>query len=293
MIKSNAHSDITGYTRDDLLNTAKASPEAVARHDKQAWLSLFSSGAIVEDPVGTSPSRCVPDAKTGEKDISQLERFYNTFIAPNDIVFHVHNDIVAGGVVVRDVDIEITASTGLITIVHIYVLYELTDEDGNLKVARLAAHWELLHMVKQVAGRGRHGFKMMIVLGCRMLRFQGLRGILGYMRGFSGVGRDGKDVVLEFIKGMNERDAGLLSRLIDSHSGKDVIEFPYGGRTFSPLNLVEEIDAHLSASDLISAGWATAFRLDIKSDQDSRQGIGLFEFIPKTRKVKRARFFWD
>jgi hypothetical protein len=292
-IQSGTSFDGAGYARDDLLSVAGASPEAVARHDKQAWLSLFSEEAVVEDPVGATPVRCVIDRETSSRDSSQLERFYETFIASNDIVFQVHNDIVAAGMVARDATIEITSSTWLTTSVHIYVLYELVEEDGRLKIARLAAHWELFNMVRQVTGRGWPGFKMMTVLGFRMLRFQGFSGILSYMRGFSGIGREGKDAVLKFMKGVNERDVDLLSRLVDSRNDEASIEFPVGGRTFSPASLVDEIDAQVSASDLISAGWVIAFQLDITSGQDSRRGIGLFEFTPKTRKIKRARFFWD
>jgi len=293
MIESNEHSDMSSYTRDDLLSVAGASPEAVARHDKKAWLALFSKEAIVEDPVGTAPVRCVIDRGTSSRDSSQLERFYETFIASNDIVFHVHNDIVAAGIVARDVTIEITSSTGLTNSVHTYALYELVEEDGCLKIARLAAHWELFDMVKQVTGRGWPGVKMMTVLGFRMLRHKGFSGILGYMRGFSGIGQEGKDVVLKFMKGVNERDVDLLSRLVDSRNDEASIEFPVGGRTFSPASLVEEIDAQVSVSDLISAGQVITFKLDITSNNNSRRGIGLFEFIPKTRKIKRARFFWD
>jgi len=39
-------------TDDQILNVAKASPAAVARHDGRAWVGLFSRHAVIEDPVG-------------------------------------------------------------------------------------------------------------------------------------------------------------------------------------------------------------------------------------------------
>ena len=44
-------------TSEELLELVNRSPAAVAIHDKQAWLELFSRAAVVQDPVGTAPHR--------------------------------------------------------------------------------------------------------------------------------------------------------------------------------------------------------------------------------------------
>src|SRR5690606_33906741 len=91
----------------DLLTAVQASPRAVAAHDKDTWVSLFAPGAAVNDPVGSTPH-------VGPAAIS---RFYDTFIAPNTIAFHVDRDLVAGRTVVRDLSIETTMSTGATVLV--------------------------------------------------------------------------------------------------------------------------------------------------------------------------------
>ncbi len=273
------------YTREELINVAAASPEAVARHDKQAWLSLFAKQAVVEDPVGTAPHR-----RIDERDMGALDRFYETFIAPNEIIFHVHADVVAANIVLRDVDIEITAATGLVTSVHTYAMYELVEEAGRLKIARLAAHWELLPMIKQVLGRGVPGLRMMASLGSRMPRIQGIAGVLGYMRGFGGIGRKGKATVREFVQAINEGNTARLTGLFADASDA-AIELPAGKHHLITALMSDSDRIHLTVSEIISAGMTTSFRFDISLDGTFRNGIGLFEFTRQNGKLERARFF--
>ena len=42
------------------------SPELVDRHDRAGWLDLFSSNAIVQDPVGAGPNRKGKDMRKGK-----------------------------------------------------------------------------------------------------------------------------------------------------------------------------------------------------------------------------------
>jgi hypothetical protein len=275
------------YTREQRLNVAKASPEAVARHDKAAWLGLFSAHAIVEDPIGTAPHQ----RQVGAGENCPLARFYETYIAPNDIAFQVTQDIVAGSTVVRDVVIEITAGTGLVTRVPTYILYELTEEGGQLKLARLAAHWELPKMVRQVAQQGWMGPKTSLLLTVRMLRMQGLRGLRGYMQGFSGIGQAGKDCLEEFVDAVNTRDVPALARLFASSNRG--IEFPVAGRTYDPVTFFGTVQAKLSVKDPISAGYATAFRFETQSADATHHGIGVLDFDRSNRQIVHVRFFWD
>ena len=283
-------SDTTGYTREELFDVALASPQAVAKHDKQAWLSLFAEQSVVEDPVGTAPHRSIPlaDSKRGA-DNTQLDKFYDTFIAPNEIEFKDSYDVVAGGCVVRDVTLQITSSSGLITNVHMYAIYEITNEAGKLKVARLAAHWDLMGMVTRVISSGWPGLKMMTSLSARMLRIQGFKGVWGYMGGFFGIGKRGKQSVQGFVEAVNDGDANSLKNMFIF--GGDTIEFPVGSKPFSPENFVSSMNGSVSVSEMISAGWATAFRFKRDSGQTIDDGIGIFEFDAKSKKIKRARFF--
>ncbi|WP_369027938.1 nuclear transport factor 2 family protein, partial [Nocardia farcinica] len=52
-----------------LLAAVQASPRAVAAHDRQTWVGLFTADATVRDPVGARPH-------TGR---AAIEKFFDTF----------------------------------------------------------------------------------------------------------------------------------------------------------------------------------------------------------------------
>ena len=142
--------DGKGHDADDCLRLVERSPAAVRAHDKQAWLALFAIHHVVEDPVGSTPHRTgVPGNRGRQRGAAPLSRFYDTFIAANDIRFHVDRNIVCGLHVVRDLTIEIAMSPQVTVHVPMHLLYELTEEGGELRISRLAAHWELWPMLRQ------------------------------------------------------------------------------------------------------------------------------------------------
>lgn len=185
------------FSDQDKIDCINKSPAAVAIHDKPAWLGLFASGGLVNDPVGSRPH-------VGKDEIS---RFYDTFIAPNQIRFDVDKDTVCGMTVVRDLIIETTMSTGLRVDVPTHIRYELVDEHGELKIEHLYAHWELMPMVLQTLKQGIKGLTTYSKLSVHMIRCQGFGGVLGFMRGFGGVGKRGKLRAEEWLTAISQGDS--------------------------------------------------------------------------------------
>ncbi|MCT6631918.1 hypothetical protein, partial [Staphylococcus aureus] len=77
---------------------------------------------------------------------AEIDRFYETFIAPNALSFDVEKDIVGGEdrmTVVRDLHINTVMSTGVRIAVPMHIRYRLCEEEGALRIHRLYAHWEL------------------------------------------------------------------------------------------------------------------------------------------------------
>ncbi|MHA7835812.1 MAG: nuclear transport factor 2 family protein, partial [Algiphilus sp.] len=166
----------------DMLACVQASPEAVARHDRAAWLGLFSDDAEVHDPVGARP-HCGAEA---------IARFYDTFIAPNDIVFEVDHEGVCKDLVWRDVTIHTRMATGLALSVPAHLRYQLTETPaGDLRIRRLCAHWALASMVRQSLRQGWLGVRTYAGLTRHMLAQQGMAGAAGFARGFGGIGARG------------------------------------------------------------------------------------------------------
>ncbi|MBF6355074.1 nuclear transport factor 2 family protein [Nocardia higoensis] len=261
-------------TAADLLAAVQASPRAVAAHDKTAWVGLFAAHATVNDPVGSAP-HLGPTA---------IGRFYDTFIAPNAITFHVDRDLVAGRTVVRDLSIEITMSTGATVLVPMHLRYDLADTDEGLRITRLAAHWELAPMVLRLLRAGLPGLGAVTVLGPRLVRNQGLSGALGMTRALTGVGRAGKSVVARLLAAAADTDLAGVRELL---SNRAEISLPAGHRIS-----VEEFTnraRNIRWDKMLAAGrWVTA-----SIAIGSAHGVAMVEFAPGSLHIVRLEIFLD
>jgi hypothetical protein len=281
---SDAHAD------DQLLDVAKASPDAVGRHDREAWVGLFSTHAVIEDPVGSRPQHNgLHDPRSGICGSGAIERFYDTFIAHTDITFHVDQDIVAGPFVVRDLTIELTMAAGLTVHVPMHLQYEITEERGALKICHLRAHWEMFQMVRQVLTKGWSGMMVLNRLGLRMIGNQGAGSVVGFTKGMLGIHEAGKEVVRRFVEAVSRKDAVALAGLFDSRNGG--ISFPAERRAFTPESFCNQVDVSLSVTKLISSGYFTSCTFTGRSGETESRGVGFFEFNSLTRKLHSARLY--
>jgi len=277
--------------RQRFLDAAKASPECVAKHDKAGWLALFAEGGVVEDPVGSAPNRKGRFRGKSESGDDELGRFYETFIAPNQIRFEVLRDIVTDTEVVRDVLIHTTLSTGLQVSVPTYLIYEMTEEDGEVRIARLAAHWELPRQSLQTLRGGLKGWSSMLLLSGKMLRIQGPAGMAGYSKGMlRGIFGRGRAVLGELCEAVAREDEATIAGLFVDGAAR--IELP-AGQPRSAHQLLEHLGpgARLTPSDPNAAGWTTAFRFELERSGAGEPGIGFLAFDPGTKKLVSARFY--
>jgi hypothetical protein len=276
-------------TSEDLLELVGRSPAAVAARDKSAWLDLFSREAVLQDPVGAAPQRRAPSTAGSDP----LDRFWEIFIAPNRISFASYQDIVIGAEVVRDVAIRTELESGISVEVPAYLVYRASEENGEGRIESLMAHWELRSMLRQVLGEGLAGLRTMLQLGWRMLRFQGIAGILGYSKGlFRGIFGRGRRAVLDFAAALNARDEKALEGLTDG--AETLIEYPAGvGESVSEFLAGAGRDLRIDVSGLTSAGWWSSCVFQASRGDVTHRGVAFFEFNPKTRKISSARFFWN
>ncbi|WP_433703393.1 nuclear transport factor 2 family protein [Prescottella equi] len=202
-------------TAQELLDLARQSPAAVAAHDKNAWLGLFADRHVVEDPVGGRPVLGgLYDRRSHVRGGDPLARFWDTFIAPNDIRFHVENeDIVSGLDVVRDVTIETRLGGGVVAKAPMHLVYETTLDEGAPRIRRIAAHWEVAPMFAQVAGVDRAKLAVAASMSVRMLRLQGVGGSLAFGLAVRSVGERGKRSVRRLVADARRGDEAALERL--------------------------------------------------------------------------------
>jgi hypothetical protein len=260
-----------------LMEPVLASPELVGRHQREAWLALFAGSAVIEDPVGLPPHR---------RHGGELEAFWETYIAPNQIRFEVLLSVVADPLVVRDVVIHTRLRGGARTVVPARLLYELVDEEGALKIRRMAAHWDLSRAMLGTLGSGWAGLRAALAQSWRILRRQGPGRFLGFFGGalgalLRGPGRS----FARFRRAVDTRDPELLARLLAG--GGRALLHP-GERELSPPEVLESLPPHSCVAP-VRSGPTVSFRLDGEA-AGRGPGIGLLE-PARGGRVRRLRLF--
>lgn len=179
--------------RERLLAAVERSPQAAAAHDRAGWVGLFAQYGRIEDPVGSRPH-------VGHR---QIGRFYDTFIGPRAITFHRDLDVVVGTIVVRDLELEVAMGAAVTMYIPAILRYDLREDpregNGQWRIARLRAYWELPAMMRQFLGAGAGAIGPALQLSRGLLTNQGLRGTAGFMAGFRRVGARHKRLVESFL----------------------------------------------------------------------------------------------
>jgi hypothetical protein len=155
----------------ELIAAVERSPAATGAHDRSGWVGLFTEDARVEDPYGSQPH-------VGHDEIG---RFYDTFIAPRQIIFHRDIDVTLGAAVVRDLKLEIVMAPEVALDVPMHLRYDLRESNGDWAVERLRAYWELPTMVVPMLAHGAKSVPPSLRLVRELLRNQGLGGSAGYL----------------------------------------------------------------------------------------------------------------
>jgi len=168
----------------DVYDVVRASPAAVAAHDKAGWIALFDDDYVIEDPVGWKQVRG-----------AEISSFWDAFIAPNDIHFAVTHDWIDELHVVRDVTVETTLGSGLLVRTPAHLRYELVEREGGLKVARMAAHWEVAPNVRQLMKPRATHLRSMATMNASMLRNLGVADTARFAGAVRSVGARGKHAV--------------------------------------------------------------------------------------------------
>lgn len=277
------------YTKESLVKIVQQSPEAVAIHDKAAWMSIFASNHIVEDPVGSVPHLSNPGS---DKPHDALSRFYDTFIAPNQIAFDVASDSVSGLHVMRDLTINLQMSDKVSAQVPMHLLYELADDNGELKVARLAAHWEFMPMIVQLLKKGFAAVPVLASLTVRMFKLQGLGGTLGFSKAALNIGQKGKEKVLAFERAFNAKDKAALKALL---ADGEIAYMPESSEPMSAQAFIEQVSGHISVSKLLAAGQGVTATVQVQAGDSNvhKNGVLLVKFDKATMKINYLRFYVD
>jgi hypothetical protein len=266
--------DQSAPTRAELIAAVEQSPAAAGTHDRAGWVALFAPHGRIEDPVGSRPH-------LGR---ARIERFYDTFIGPRDIVFHRDLDVVADQTVIRDLTLEVRMGTSVVMNIPAYLRYDLASLDGQLRIARLQAFWELPAMVAQFARSGLGAIPAGLGLASGLLRNQGPLGAGGFAAGFRGPGRRGRRHVTEFVDALCAGDEVTVRRRL-------------GDRV--PITLGDE--TAISATDLMArfrgGRWHKAIvaghTVAVGVEADGQRGVLFADVRSAPLAITRLRLFAD
>jgi hypothetical protein len=197
---------VTGPTDQALLAAVERSPEAAAAHDRAGWVGLFRTDGRVEDPVGSRP----------HSGPAEIGRFFDTFIGPRDISFRRDLDVVRGSSVIRDLDLEVVMGSAVTMTIPAVLRYDLSEVDGEWKIATLKAYWELPAMMWEFLGNGVSAVPAALQLSLGLIRNQRLRGTAGFAAGFRRVGSRHKALVETFVNAVGRGDRFAAQQTMSS-----------------------------------------------------------------------------
>ncbi|MBF6330347.1 nuclear transport factor 2 family protein [Nocardia transvalensis] len=256
----------------ELLAAVEQSPQAIAVHDRAAWLELFAPGARVEDPVGSRPH-------VGEEAIG---RFYDTLIASSDIAFRSAHDVVCGTSVFRDLAVETRMAPGVTLRVPMHLRYDLAHLGGEWKIRQLRAHWELPVMSAQLLAAGVPGVLVSAKLGPRLLANQGIGGALGFARGFIRVSAAGKRAATGLLESAGR---GSTPAVRNALAPTATLEWPAGTR-ITPEEFVTRA-AGIQVTKPISAGRYVTTSVETTTGR----GIAELELSRGSKLITTARLY--
>ena len=130
-----------GYSEHPARTMAMRSMSCVMGKDRDEWLALWADNGWVEDPIGVS---FIDPTGKGHHGPEGRAAFWDNNMAPNSIVFDLHDSFACGNEVANVATITITLPGGATTRCEGVFAYRI-DEDG--KLLSLRAFWELDRML--------------------------------------------------------------------------------------------------------------------------------------------------
>jgi hypothetical protein len=272
----------------EVLALVHSSPQLVGQHDKEGWLGIFADDAVVEDPVGSVPVRKGAGVRKGN---DELGRFWDTFIAPNRIIFEPHLDVVVDQAVARDVTIHTTLPSGFQIAVGAHLLYELGSVDGVARVRSMRAFWEMSSTSRQGMKGGFKGMGALMGFFWRILKINGFAWVWRYCRAlYRGIRGQGRKAVRRFSEAASGGDLERLRRLFHE---PDAACVDHNRKLMRPDEFIRTWDGgvELGVAKIRATGWSATATVALARGEARSAGILFLEFSPVSRRIAAVRLF--
>lgn len=117
------------------------SRDAVQKGDKERWLALFTTDAVVADPVGPS---IFDEEGDGHRTPEEREAFWDAAIAPNSIHMDIYRSHACANQVANVATVVTTLGDGSRAEIDIVALYTVQAESGLIE--SMQVYWEMSEM---------------------------------------------------------------------------------------------------------------------------------------------------
>jgi hypothetical protein len=169
------------------------------------------------------------------------------------------------------------------------------EEDGQLKIARLAAHWPARRTSLRGLARGFTGLRTVTGQTGRMVHHLGLGGAAGYAWGLgAGIFARGPARLARFVAAVNHAAASLDTSGLEALCvpGGPILQHPSAPAPSLP-SLVRALTTPgpFQVETPIATGHAVAFGFSCGPGPDGPRGLGVLGLQPRTGRVASARFF--
>lgn len=255
----------------ELIAAVERSPAATGVHDRAGWVGLFTRDGRVEDPYGSRP----------HVGYDEIGRFYDTFIAPRQIIFHRDVDFTVEAAVVRDLTLEIVMATDVTLDVPMHLRYDLREVNGDWAVERLRAHWELSAMLLPMLRHGVKSLSPSLRLVRELMRNQGVGGSIGYLGALKRPSRRAKRCVTTFLDAVAAGDEVTARRALGDGAITYGDEVPIAIGAFIERGRGGRWTKMIGAGDTVSA----------TVHNPSGRGVVYCEIPSAARGITRVRYF--
>lgn len=134
-----------GFSEHPARTMSMRSMDCVMRKDRESWLALWADNGWVEDPIGES---FIDPTGKGHHGPEGRASFWDSNMAPNSIVFALHDSFACGQEVANVATITITLPGGATARCEGVFAYRIDDAG---KLLSLRAFWELDRMMATMA----------------------------------------------------------------------------------------------------------------------------------------------
>jgi len=169
------------------------------------------------------------------------------------IVFHRDLDIVCDRTVIRDLTLAIAMGPQVRMAVPAVLRYDLREDDDELKIASLQAHWELPPMLRQFLGNGLAALPAGFALNRALLANLGVGGLMGFLRGLRRPGPRQREAVVEALTALSVGDElGIRRSLGTAQLSVDLDELRtrcYGASWAKVIAAGQSVTATVHAAD--------------------------------------------